>query len=146
MTDSEIPAVHDPIREAGPYLVEMRTAGFRLYRRSDEVDDPDAGEYAEQLLIEPGELPDLRAVLLQVWAHPTFAGEQWDVTRAWLTAERYTQEELDAANEDWAVTRTAAAVVIEGPMWTPTVYPSGAFTTEIEFARLEELLAALGEV
>lgn len=137
---------HDPIREAPPFGVQLWvTAWFRLNRRPDIEDDPGGGEFCERLLIDPAELPALRAVLLQVWAHPHFAQDRWDVTRSWLTAEEYTPEVLAGADEPWRVARTRAAVVVEGPLWNPTVYPSGAFTVEIEYARLEELVAALGE-
>lgn len=140
----------EPTADMGPFLVELwGTAAFRLYRRASILGELGGGEFTERLLIEPAELPALRAALLQVWAHPHFAENRWDTTRSWLTSDaphEYTAEQIADANAPWAVARTGAAVVIEGPWWNPTVYPSGAFTAEVEYARLEKLLAALGEV
>jgi hypothetical protein len=44
------------------------------------------------------------------------------------------------------VRRSGATVVISGPFWNLTVRPSGAFTIDIEYTPLEELIAELTQL
>ena len=135
-----------PTAATGRYRVSLCTTSAFILCRTAATDAGDNGEFTDRLLVEPAELPALHAALLQVAEHPHFALGGWDTSRSWLTTEPphcYSPETIAAANEAWEVTAGAVAVVIAGPLWNPRVYDSGAFVTELEYARLSELIAAI---
>lgn len=126
----------DPVVRVHPFLAELRDGDrFLLYRGPDDAAaPPDGGEPSDRLLIAPSELTALRTVLMQVWAHPRFVEGRWEALPP------------DGAEVPWEVSRAAAAVVVAGPVWNTTLHSSGEIVAELEYARLEELVAALGEI
>jgi hypothetical protein len=110
----------------------------------EDFEEDEAGELATKVLIEPGELPALRAALTQVADDPDFAVGRWDTARSWLAPDNgFAPDVFAAADGPWELSRTRAAVVISGPVWYPVVYPSGALTADFEYARLVDLISAL---
>ena len=122
----------DPIVRAHPFLAELHDGDrFLLYRGPDDPDmPPDAGEPSDELLIAPSDLTALRTVLMEVWAHPRFVEGRWDAAPG-------------TTDPPWEVVRTAAAVVVAGPVWDATLHSSGELVAELPYGRLEGLLAAL---